>query len=151
MIIFVPGGANGVRLKSKAPWRWAYAESFVLIRDRRRRSKVSRQCSSNPHQRWTGIFLNAGKSCNKIIFERLDCSFRFVSSVQGGGTSWKRLSYSVMNFSRLLGTCCQGSEFSVLACVRRVGYGLSCNLLEAPGHCNCWVFTWRFIWFLGMC
>ena len=39
-------------------------------------------------------------------------------------------------FARLLGTRCRGSAFLVLACVRRVGCGLSCNFLGAPGHCN---------------
>ena len=57
MMIFVTGGANGVRLKSKAPWILAYAERFGLFRDGQMRFKVSRQCGSNLHQIWTENFL----------------------------------------------------------------------------------------------
>ena len=34
------------------------------------------------------VFVDAGESCNKIIFERMDCTFRQVSSVQVG---WNKL------------------------------------------------------------
>jgi hypothetical protein len=33
----VPGGARGVRLKSKCPFNWAYADMRGFIRDFRRR------------------------------------------------------------------------------------------------------------------
>ena len=36
----VPGGASGVRLKSKAPWTCAHAESLGLIRDERSKLRL---------------------------------------------------------------------------------------------------------------
>ena len=76
MIIFAPGGANGVRYKSKVPWSCVYAEFLGLISDGRRRFKVSSQCGNNLHQICTGkFFVYDGKSCNKVVFKRLDCTF----------------------------------------------------------------------------
>jgi hypothetical protein len=35
-----PGGASGVRLKSKCPWKYAHADNLGLSRDPRRRLRV---------------------------------------------------------------------------------------------------------------
>ena len=46
----------GVLLKSYCPQTWAYAESFGLMRDPRRRLSVQVACGSRRSHRWMGKF-----------------------------------------------------------------------------------------------
>ena len=50
----MPGGARGVRLKSKAPLRWALADRWGLIRYGRSIFKVSIACRMSLSQRCNG-------------------------------------------------------------------------------------------------
>ena len=50
----VPGGANGVRLKSKAPNSCAWAESCGLMRDVRSRFRVMVDWGIRRHHKWVG-------------------------------------------------------------------------------------------------
>jgi hypothetical protein len=52
--IRVPGGANGVVLKSNGPNTCAYADNFLFSRELRRRLSVSVAWWSNWHQRCMG-------------------------------------------------------------------------------------------------
>lgn len=54
MTTFVPGGASGVALKSKLPYRYACADSFGLTREVRSRFKVSEHCGINRSHSDTG-------------------------------------------------------------------------------------------------
>ena len=95
---------KGVRLKSKAPWSWAWAESLGLICDGRRRLKVSRQCGSNLHQRCTGkcFFTLASPEIKWFLNVWISGSTEFLLW-RLGGMSWKYSSFSVMNFCKNVG------------------------------------------------
>jgi hypothetical protein len=54
MITLVPGGARGVRLKSKAPCMWAWADSCGFILERRRRLRVMMHWGKSLSQRLRG-------------------------------------------------------------------------------------------------
>lgn len=54
----MPGGANGVRLKSNVPFNWAWAESFGLRRDPRTKFNVSSAWGRSLSHKWSGKFLS---------------------------------------------------------------------------------------------
>ena len=54
MRTWVPGGPSGVRLKSKAPCSWAWAERAGLTREPLRRLRVMRACSRSRSQSFKG-------------------------------------------------------------------------------------------------
>ena len=52
------GGASGVRLKSKTPFIWAYADSFGLMRDPRSMFNVISACGNNLSNKCSGKCLS---------------------------------------------------------------------------------------------
>jgi hypothetical protein len=71
MITLVPGGASGGRLKPNAPFMCASAESCGLMRDHRRRFKVSRHCGNILSQRLRGKsrLVEHKPASNEVIFK----------------------------------------------------------------------------------
>jgi hypothetical protein len=52
------GGANGVQLKSNAPFNWARAESFGLRQDPHTKFNVSSARGRSLSHKWSGKFLS---------------------------------------------------------------------------------------------
>ena len=89
MMTRVPGGARGVRVKSKVPSSWAYAESLGLRRQARRRLRVSSARGRRRHQFKRGKFGSvlarpAMKWFLKVRMARSEEFRRWIC----GGTSW---------------------------------------------------------------
>jgi hypothetical protein len=58
----MPGGAMGVALKSKAPWIWAYADNFGLMRDPRSKFITMSACGSLIPTNEREIFVKAAET-----------------------------------------------------------------------------------------
>ena len=58
MTTLVPKGASGVRLQSKTPNTWSWADSFRLMHDLQRKSSVWTAFGMRPHQRHFGKALS---------------------------------------------------------------------------------------------
>ena len=125
---FVPGGANGVALKSNWPWIWACAERVGFILGGRRRFNVTMAWGNIRHHKWRGKSLCVDtipvmKWFLNVCID-LSAAFRWWRC---GGTSWKcRFSSSVYYFKffdhSLSNTCIFGVSPLLHSNFRIVGY-----------------------------
>ena len=87
---FVPGGENGVALKSNCPWSWACADRVGFIMDRLRRFNVTMAWGNWRHHKWRGKSLCVDTITEMKWFLKvciaLSASFY---CCRCGGTSWK--------------------------------------------------------------
>jgi hypothetical protein len=65
----MPGGANGVRLKSKWPLIWAHADSWGLIHVEHDNSLWDKPI---PQVQWKA-FVNTAQASNEVVLECANC------------------------------------------------------------------------------
>lgn len=100
----VPGGANGVQLKSKVPCSCPYADRWGLSRDVRSRFKVMLAWGTRVSQRYNGKFGSVVQCpATKWFFQVQIARSAALRQCMPGGTSWKSTSCSSMkSFKTLL-------------------------------------------------
>ena len=94
----------GVRLKSKAPFMWASAESCGLVFELRRRLRVVVACCTRRSQRWSGkAGLALVRPARKWSFHVPMAFSAGLDRWSWGGTNWYVILFLVINVARLGG------------------------------------------------